>query len=79
MKMEWQNYIGQTISITMHENYGLTLDPKTDTSIYEIVFKAGKLNSVFDDGLLLEDVREGQNVLIFIPYPSIKCAEIFNI
>jgi hypothetical protein len=79
MNMDWQNYVGQTLSIIMHENYGLTLDPKTDRTIYEIVFKAGRLKSVFDDGLLLEDVREEQNVLIYIPYQSIKCAEIFNL
>ena len=79
MKLEWENYIGQTLNITMHENYGLTLDTKSDTTIYEIVFKTGKLADAYDDGLMLEAERENILVKIFIPYSSIKCVEIFNL
>lgn len=78
MKMDWQLYKGKTLNITMNENYGLTVDPKADTTIYEIVFKTGKLNGIFDDGLLLETLRENEQVRIFVPFSSIKCVEIFN-
>ncbi|MHB1688095.1 MAG: hypothetical protein ACYCVH_12085 [Ignavibacteriaceae bacterium] len=78
MKLEWKNYVGQTLNVMMYENYGLTLDPKSNTTIYEIVFKTGKLIGAYDDGLMLEAEREKTLVKIFIPYPSIKCIEIFN-
>ncbi len=79
MKLDWKNFIGQTLNITMHENYGLTLDSKSDTTIYEIVFKTGKLIGAYDDGLMLEAEREKILVKIYIPYSSIKCVEIFNL
>lgn len=79
MIMNWKNYIGKTLSITMHENFGLAVDPKTNSPIFEIVFKSGKLIEVFDDGLLLETLRENQSVQIYIPFTSVKCVEIFNI
>ncbi len=78
MKMDWEQFQGKTLNVTMHENYGLTMDAKTNTPIYEIVFKTGKLTGVFDEGLLLEAEREKELVKIFIPYQSIKCVEIFN-
>lgn len=79
MKMDWQSHIGKMLSVTMHENFGLAVDPKTNSPIFEIVFKAGTLKEVFDDGLLLEATRENQLVKIFIPFASIKCIEIFNL
>jgi hypothetical protein len=79
MKMDWKIFEGKTLHITLYENYGLTIDPHSDTPIYEIVFKSGKLTDAYDDGLLLETVRENEQVRIFIPYQSIKCVEIFNI
>lgn len=79
MKMEWNNFEGKTLHITLFENYGLTTDPHSETPVYEIVFKTGKLIKSYDDGLLLETTRENEQVRIFIPYPSIKCVEIFNI
>lgn len=79
MKMNWNEYMGKTMNIILHENYGVTEDPASNTPFYEIVFKSGKLFSVFEDGLLLETEREKHLVKIFIPYNSIKCAEIFNI
>ena len=79
MKIDWKEYIGQTLNITLYENYGLTIDPHSDTPIYEIVFKSGKLTNAYDDGLLLETVRENEQVRIFVPYQSIKCVEIFNL
>ncbi len=78
MKMDWQKFVGKTLNITMHENYGLTLDPKSNNPIYEIVFKSGKLAEALDDGLLLETERENEQVRIFVPHNSIKCVEIFN-
>jgi len=78
MKFDWESYIGQTLNVTMHENYGITSDPKTDTPIYEIVFKSGKLVNTYEDGVLLETEREGTKVKIYIPLSSIKCVEIFN-
>ncbi len=78
MKFDWASYIGQTLNVTMHENYGITSDPKTETPIYEIVFKSGKLIETHDDSILLETEREGTKVKIYIPLSSIKCVEIFN-
>lgn len=78
MQMKWHELIGKTLNITMNENYGLKVDPKSDTPIYEIVFKTGKLSGVFDDGLLLETQRENEQVRIYVPFHSIKCVEIFN-
>ena len=54
------------------------MDPKSNTPIYEIIFKSGKLSDAFDDDLLLETQREKVQIMIFIPYHSIKCVEIFN-
>lgn len=79
MKINWEQFIAKTLNITMHENYGLTIDPKTDSPFYEIVFKTGKLIGSFDEGLLLETMREDKIVNIFVPYSSVKCIEIFNI
>ncbi len=79
MKMEWKKFEGKTLHVTLYENYGLTIDPHSDSPIYEIVFKSGRLTEAFDDGLLLETVRESEQVRIFIPYQSIKCVEIFNL
>jgi hypothetical protein len=62
----------------MHENYGLKMDSKSNSPIYEIVFKTGKLTHVYDEGLMLEAERESTIVKIFVPYTSIKCIEIFN-
>ncbi|MCL5029943.1 MAG: hypothetical protein M1480_13100 [Bacteroidetes bacterium] len=78
MKLEWKQFVGQTLNVTMHENYGLTMDSKANTPIYEIVFKTGKLTGVFDEGIMLEAEREKELVKIFIPFSSIKCVEIFN-
>jgi hypothetical protein len=79
MKMDWHSQIGKTLYITMHENFGLAVDPKTNAPIFEIVFKSGKLVEVYDDALLLEAARENQKVKIYIPFNSIKCVEIFDI
>lgn len=79
MKMNWENYVGMTLNVTMHENYGMTIDPGSKSPLYEIVFKSGKLIESFDDGLLLETEREKTVVLVFIPYQSIKCVEIFQL
>lgn len=78
MKLNWKSFIGKTLNVTMHENYGIKMDTKSNTPVYEIVFKSGKLSDAFDDGLLLETQREKEQVMIFIPYHSIKCVEIFN-
>lgn len=77
MKVNWNDFIGKTLSVTMHENYGIVMDPNSNSPIYEIVFKSGALVGAFDEGLMLETMRENESVKIFIPFPSIKCVEIF--
>lgn len=78
MNIEWEKYIDRTLNVTMNENYGVVYGEKKEQSnFYEIVFKSGKLREVFDDGLLIESVRDKGLVLVFIPYASIKCVEIF--
>ena len=79
MRLDWNQFIGQTLNITMHENYGVVYGTKKSEhpTFYEIVFKTGKLLAAFDDGLLLEAVRDGQLIQIYVPYPSIKCVEVF--
>lgn len=79
MKMDWNAHVDKTLYVTMHENFGLATDPKTNSPIFEIVFKTGKLIDVYDDALLLEAARENQIVKIYIPFNSIKCVEIFDI
>lgn len=79
MKMNWENYIGMILNVTMYENYGMITDPNNKSPLYEIVFKTGKLIEAFEEGLLLEAEREKTLVLIFIPYQSIKCVEIFQL
>ena len=79
MRIDWTEYLNQTLNITMNENYGMTVDPKSEQPIYEILFKTGRLVNAFDDGLLLEAEREGRLVKIFVPYDSIKCVEVFDI
>jgi hypothetical protein len=78
MKLNWNEYLGKTLNITMHENYGVQ-DVGSDSPFYEIVFKTDKLTGEFDDGLLLETVREQKVVRIFVPFASIKCVEIFEL
>ncbi|MEN8194071.1 MAG: hypothetical protein ABFS12_14700 [Bacteroidota bacterium] len=79
MKIDWNDYLNKTINITMKENYGVVYNSKGDDQpeFYEIVFKTGKLEKVFDDGLLLEADRDNQKYNIFVPYESIKCVEMF--
>jgi hypothetical protein len=77
MKVNWNDFIGKTLSITMHENYGIVMDPNSNSPIYEIVFKSGTLTHAFEDGLMLETMRENEQVKIFVPLQSIKCVEIF--
>jgi len=79
MKFNWQEYIGKILNVTMHENYGVQDLPGSESPFYEIVFKTGKLTGAFDEGILLEAVREQKLVRIFIPYSSIKCVEIFDL
>ena len=63
----------------MNENYGVVYGTKKDEqpTFYEIVFKTGKLIGAYEEGLLLEAVREGRLLKIYVPYKSIKCVEIF--
>ena len=79
MKMDWNEFVGKTLNVILHENYGAIEDPGGNSPLYEIVFKSGKLTNVYDDGLLLETTRENHQIRIFIPYQSIKCVEIFNL
>ena len=79
MKVDWNEFIDRQLNVTMKENYGVVYGVKKDDepAFYEIVFKTGKLIGVYDDGLLLEAVREGQIYKIFIPHTSIKSVDIF--
>jgi hypothetical protein len=79
MKMDWQPFIGKLVNVTLHENYGLIDDPRNNQTLYEIVFKHGTLIAVYDEGLLLETLRENHNVNIFIPHSSVKCVEFFDL
>ncbi|MCX6149296.1 MAG: hypothetical protein NTX22_02085 [Ignavibacteriales bacterium] len=79
MKLDWNEFLGKTINITMKENYGMVYDIKTESPLYEIVFKTGKLIGVYDEGLLLETTRENQTVKIFVSHLSIKCVEIYYV
>ncbi|GAB4295774.1 MAG: hypothetical protein Kow0098_18390 [Ignavibacteriaceae bacterium] len=76
--MEWNKFKGKLLNITLHENYGMTIDPQKQTPFYEIVFKTGTLIEVYEDGLLLETNRDDQKINIYVPFSSIKCVEIFN-
>ncbi len=76
MQLNWNQFTGRMINVTMHENYGIVMDEKSGAPVYEIVFKSGTLLGAFDDGLLLESQRDGANIKIFIPFPSVKCVEI---
>jgi hypothetical protein len=78
MKLDWNLFLNKTLNITMHENFGLAFDSKSNTPIFEIVFKSGKLTGVYEEGLLLETKRENEIIKIFVPFGSIKCVEIFN-
>lgn len=76
--MEWEKYIDRTVTVTLNENYGVVYgDKKEQQNFYEIVIKTGKLREVFEDGLLIESVKNKNLVLVFIPHSSIKCIEIF--
>ena len=78
MGIEWEKFVDRTLNVTMNENYGVVYGEKKEhPNFYEIVFKSGKLREVYEDGLLLESVRDKNLVMIFIPYSSIKCVEIF--
>ncbi|MEG8945681.1 hypothetical protein [Rosettibacter firmus] len=79
MKLDWSQFLGKILNITMYENYGVVYGRSENEhpTFYEIVFKTGKLIAAYDDGLLLEAQREEQAYNIFVPFTSIKCVEIF--
>jgi hypothetical protein len=78
-KLDWSMFIERTVNVTMNENYGVVYGAKKEDhpTFYEIVFKTGKLIDAFEDALLLEAIRDGQLIKIYIPLKSIKCVEIF--
>ncbi len=79
MKIDWNEFIDRQLNVTMKENYGVVYGTKKEDepAFFEIVFKTGKLIKVFDEGLLLEAVRDGQLYKTFIPHESIKSVDIF--
>ncbi len=79
MKLDWDQFVGKTLNVTMFENYGVVYGKEKGEhpTFYEIVFKTGKLLNAYEDGLLLDSSREEKSFQIFIPYNSIKCVEIF--
>lgn len=79
-ELDWSLFVDRTVNVTMIENYGVVYGSgkkEEHPTFYEIVFKTGKLISVFDDALFLEAIRDGQAVKIWVPFSSIKCVEIF--
>jgi hypothetical protein len=79
MQMNWNQFIGKTVNVTMFENFGVVSPPNVDAPIYEIVFKTGALVAAYDDGLLLDVRRDGENVKIFISHKAIKCVEVYGV
>ena len=79
MKLDWNQFVGKTLNITMFENYGVVYgrEKGEHPTFYEIVFKTGKLVQSFDEGLLIDSNRDGKSFQVYIPYNSIKCVEIF--
>ena len=79
MKIDWNEFVDRQINITMKENYGVVYSDKKDAdpAFYEIVFKTGKLINVYDEGLMIEAVRDNQIYKSFVPYDSIKSVDIF--
>jgi len=80
-KLDWEQFIGKLVNVTMYENYGVVYNEKNSENpmFFEIVFKSGTLIDYYDDALLLEAVRENQTVQIYIPIKSVKCIEIFQV
>jgi len=79
MKMDWSQFIGQTVNITMNESYGVVYGRKTaeeQPGFYEIVFKTGKLKGAYEEGLLLENEKEGIVMQIFVFFIAMKCVEV---
>ena len=68
--MNWKQFIGKTVHVTMNENYGIVMDPKSDSPVYEIVFKSGTLIDVSEDGLLLESRKDAEQIKIFVFFKS---------
>ena len=81
MKMDWNQFVGKTINITLFENYGVVYSRENSEqpAFYEIVFKTGTLLNAFDEGLMLESVRDNNlKYKVFVPYNVIKCVEVFD-
>jgi len=80
-KLDWEQFIGKLVNVTMYENYGVVYNEKNSENpmFFEIVFKSGTLIDYYDDALLLEAVRENQTLQIYIPIKSVKCIEIFQV
>ncbi len=79
MKFDWNKFVNRNISVIMFENFGVVYGKKNDDQppLYEISVKTGKLTEVFDDGILLETIRENNIVHTWIPFTSIKTVDIF--
>lgn len=77
MNMDWSKFYGKTLNITLVENYGLKMDLAANQPFYEITYKTGKLIEAFDDGLLLANKVDENDINIFVPINSIKSVEIF--
>lgn len=78
MKLNWEHFKGKLANVTLHENYGLDDDKRSKVIFYEILLKLGILESVYDEGLLLESMLHNCRVNVFIPHSSIECDEIFD-
>ena len=77
MMMDWKQFLGHTLTITLYGNFGVIHGKKKDDpDIYETIIKTGTLIDAFDDGLLLEGIRNNQLIKIFISIEAIKLVEI---
>lgn len=76
--MNWEKYIGYEVNVIMKEYYGVVQTDTMKEPFYEIVFKAGTLNGVYEDGLLLLAKFQNRVIESFIPFESIKCVDIIH-
>lgn len=77
MKLDWEEFLGHALTISLHSNYGVVHGrKKEDPDIYEQIIKTGTLIGCYDEGLLLESVRDNQIIKLLIPMESVKLIEI---
>jgi hypothetical protein len=49
MRIDWTEYLNQTINVTMSENYGMTMDPKAEQMVNIFIpYTSIKCVEIFD-------------------------------